>query len=166
MHPALHQRGFTLVEVLVVLLIVGIMSGGVSMALDTARRNDADDAIERLRRTLEASAERAAIQGRPIAIDFLTDGYRFSALDANGRWRPFEHPPIHVGRTLPSTLRIEGVRLTTGQGTASPRPLQRRLILAARSPRYELILNGPRGRIVLTGDPTGRVSTSATLDVR
>lgn len=152
-----HGAGFTLIEVLVVLLIVSIMISGAGLALDAVRRNDADGAIERLRRTLEASAERALMQGRPVAIEIMPDGYRFFAPDSNGRWWPFESPPLQVAGTLPASIRAEGIRFPADASATAPAGLQRRLVLGTRPPRYELVLDTARGRVILAGDPTGRV---------
>ena len=47
-------RGFSLIELLVVMLIVGIIAGGASLGIDAARANDTELATEHLRRALEA----------------------------------------------------------------------------------------------------------------
>lgn len=144
------QRGFTLVEILVVLAILGIAIGGVSLAVGSARAHDADLALERLRHSLEACAERASIRGRPLALELLADGYRFAAPDDDGRWREFAEAPLFSPRQLPDTLRWLGLR-TGNAGTA------RRLEFGQRPPRFELALQGPHGTVLLVGDPSGRV---------
>lgn len=154
-----RTRGFSLVELMVVLVIVGIMTGGASMAIDSLRANDADDAIERLRRVLEASAERAAVRGRPLAVDFVSDGYRFAELGTDGRWRPLEQAPLFVARTLPAAVRTGALRLND----TTPRALERsagnssRLVFGGRAPRFELVLADRARSVVLRGDPNGRV---------
>ena len=89
-----RHAGFTLIEVMVVLVIMGVMATGITIGLDSLRGRDAEQALKRLRLVLEASADRAVVRGRPIAIEFLPDGYRFSALDADDNWRPLIDPPV------------------------------------------------------------------------
>ena len=140
--------GFTLVELLVVMIVIGIAVAGASLGLDALRGRDAALAAERLRWVLEASAERAQVRGRPIAMELLPDGYRFSALDADGRWVAFDEPPVFAERLLPQQmhweLRVEG------------RPAER-LVFGARAPRFELVLHTPEGDISLSGSETGAV---------
>ena len=89
-----RSAGFTLIEVMVVLVIMGVMATGITLGIDSLRGRDADQALRRLRLVLEASADRASVRGRPIAVEFLPDGYRFSALDPDDNWRPLIDPPI------------------------------------------------------------------------
>ena len=144
------RQGFTLIEVLVVLTIVGLVASGISLSLETLRGRDTDRAIERLRHVLEHTAERAQTRGQPIALELLTDGYRFSTLDTDGRWVAFEEAPLFVERVLPNDLSWGGLRLDTGE--------TRRLVFGNRAPRFELAVDTPAGRVLLSGTPTGAVS--------
>lgn len=149
--PPQHRRpcGFTLIEVLVVLAIVGIVVAGASLSLETLRHRDVDRAIERLRWVLEATAERAQTLGQPLALELLPDGYRFSALDTDGRWVAFDEAPLFSEQVLPDTLRWQGLR--TAQGSSE------RVVFGNRSPRYELRVSTPDGIRVLAGQATGAV---------
>ena len=77
-----------------VLVIMGVMATGISLGIDSLRGRDADQA-SRLRLVLEASADRASVRGRPIAIELPPDGYRFAALDADDNWRPHRPAGVH-----------------------------------------------------------------------
>ena len=153
---ARRAAGFTLIEVMVVLVIMGIMATGLSVGLDSLRGRDADQALKRLRLVLEASADRASVRGRPIAIEFLPDGYRFSALDPDDNWRPLIDPPVFTERTLPAGLAWAGLRLD-GQAEASAAP---RLQFGTQPPEYELRVATPGGNARFTGKASGEVILS------
>jgi len=146
------QAGFTLIEVMVVLVIMGVMATGISLGLDSLRGRDADQALRRLRLVLEATADRAAVRGRPIVIEFLPDGYRFSALDPDDNWRPLNDPPVFVEKTLPSGLYWSGLRIDGQPEAATPR-----LQFGTQAPEYELRVATPSGEARLIGKANGDV---------
>lgn len=150
-----RSAGFTLIEVMVVLVIMGVMATGISLGIDSLRGRDADQALRRLRLVLEASADRASVRGRPIAIELLPDGYRFAALDADDNWRPLIDPPVFTERTLPAGLAWAGLRLE-GQ----PDGASRRLQFGTQAPEYELRVTTPGGEARFTGRANGEVLLS------
>jgi general secretion pathway protein H len=150
--PRRRIAGFTLIEVMVVLVIMGLVATGITVGLDSLRGRDAEQALKRLRLVLEASADRASVRGRPIAVEFLPDGYRFSALDPDDNWRPLIDPPVFAERTLPAGLAWAGLRLD-GQGEATSPRLQ----FGSQAPEYELRVATPVGEARLTGRASGEV---------
>lgn len=147
-----HHAGFTLIEVLVVLSIVALMAGGLTLSLGAARAQEAEHAVERLRRMLEAAAERAEVTGQPIAVDFLVDGYRFSAYETDGNWHPLHDAPHFAERILPAEVRPFGLRIERRELSAD-----RRLVFSGTAPNFELRLDTPGGPVSLVGRATGVV---------
>lgn len=143
-------RGFTLIEVLVVMTILGLAISGVSLSLETLRNRDTDLASERVRWVLEAAAERARIRGQAIAFETLADGYRFSIRDVDGRWIAFDEAPLFVERVLPENLRWMSLKV---EGVETDR-----IVFASRAPRFELRMQSGDSDIRLDGRPTGAVS--------
>lgn len=147
-----RAHGFTLIEVMVVLVIMGLVATGISVGLDSLRGRDTEQALKRLRLVLEASADRAQVRGRPIVIEFLPDGYRFAALDADDNWRPLIDPPVFAERPLPPGLTWLGLRLEGQPEVSAPR-----LLFGTQAPEYELRVATPGGEARFIGKANGQV---------
>jgi general secretion pathway protein H len=80
--------GFSLIEILVVLVILAITVVAVTLAISGAggERQLARDA-ERLRALVAYACEQAELGGREIGLSFASDGYRFSRGD-HADWVP------------------------------------------------------------------------------
>jgi len=79
--------GFTLLEMLVVLVIAGILIGTASLAVTRNPRTDLNEEGRRLALLFESAGDEAQVRSRPIAWQPEPGGYRF-AMRVEGAWRP------------------------------------------------------------------------------
>lgn len=79
----MRRSGFTLIEILVVITIVGVMIAGALLSLGVVGvdRGYARDA-ERMRAMLEYLRDRAELEGREYGVMLDLEGYRFVVYDS------------------------------------------------------------------------------------
>ena len=114
--------GFTLVELLVVLVIVGLVSGAVVLAMPDPRGSLVAEA-ERFAARAHAAQERAVTDNRAVALRIGGDGYAFERR-SDGEWAPLEARPfgqVAWRRETVAVLVPEGERIVfDATGFAEP----------------------------------------------
>lgn len=78
--------GFTLIEVLVVMLIIGIVSGIAVLSLRTSSQAGAHGAAQRFRAVLDAVALDALASSRDYGLLVWQRGYAFVQLNDKDKW--------------------------------------------------------------------------------
>ncbi len=79
--------GFTLLELLVVLVIVGILLGAVALNVNPGNRQLLQNEAQRIALLLQLARDEAIVRNRPIA--FEADDYRYRFLLRQGEgWQP------------------------------------------------------------------------------
>jgi general secretion pathway protein H len=81
-----RQRGFTLLEMLVVLVIAGLLVSLASLSLSRNPRTDLNEEAQRLALLFESAGDEAQVRARPIAWMPLENGFRFDIHTEDG-WR-------------------------------------------------------------------------------
>src|SRR5256885_13851016 len=113
------SAGFTLVEILVVVLIIGVISAGVLLSVSlTGRDRELEKESDRLLALFTYAREQAELQTREYGVSFQDDGYEFLTYDMRrAMWRGVFEDDALSARKLPDGL---GVRRT-----AEARPVVR-----------------------------------------
>ena len=79
-------KGFTLVEVLVTLAVIGLGLGLISLTLGHDSATQLRTESDRLRTALEHAGSLAQWRRSDLAFEAVADGYRFLHPAADGRW--------------------------------------------------------------------------------
>lgn len=112
-------RGFTLIEVVVVLLIITIILGIVGVNLTRSRSDVVRDEAQRLAVVLQNAQQEAILEGRPLGFAFTADGYRFLRLNDKGHLVPIEADELLSPRSLPPPISLAPVEPTNAQTTSA-----------------------------------------------
>lgn len=112
----LPPAGFSLIEILVVIVILAVTAAAVTLAVgDVGERRLARDA-ERLQALLGYACEQAELSGRQIGLSLDRDGYRFSRAD-HADWLPErdgELRPRKWNVAADALLTRDGLRVDVG----------------------------------------------------
>jgi len=121
-HPVMRAAGgFSLLELLVVVVIIGILATMMTLSLGvTGGDRELEQDVDRLRALIAVASEDALLQGRELGITFVEDGYEFALLDPDeNRWVRLQSDPVlksrAFGDNVELVVEIEGreVRLQT-----------------------------------------------------
>ena len=102
-------RGFTLIEIMVVVLIIGVMSAGLLLSVSlTGRDRELEKESDRLLALINYAREQAELQTREYGIIFQDDHYEFVSYDVHRQiWRTvFEDDALQL-RRLPYGLDVK-----------------------------------------------------------
>jgi general secretion pathway protein H len=153
--------GFTLIEILVVVFIIGLLSAGMVLSVSlTGRDRELERESNRLFALFNYAREQAELQSREYGVMFRDDGYEFLAYDMRrAAWRSISEDDALEPRRLPDGL---GVKLTVD---ARPVVLARPANAKDRTPQVMIFSNGDLTSFAATLERDGGVrSVTVTQD--
>jgi general secretion pathway protein H len=149
-----REAGFTLVELMVVLVIIGLASAAVALTLPDPRASVGDEA-ERLAARLKRAQEEAVLGARPVAVTLDPSGYAFQ-VQRHGAWRALEERPF--GRIAWSEGMTAAVAVA-GAAPAAEGRVRFDVTGGATPATVELARDGRRARVAV--DQGGAVRVDA-----
>ncbi|HWX68723.1 MAG TPA: type II secretion system minor pseudopilin GspH [Steroidobacteraceae bacterium] len=132
------SRGFTLIEILVVMVIIGVITAGILLSVNiTGRDRELEKESDRLLALFSYAREQAELQTREFGVMFQDDGYEFLTYDPRrAAWRSVFEDDALVARHLPDGL---GFKLSV---EARPVVLNRPKDAKDKTPQIMIFSNG------------------------
>jgi len=147
-----RAAGFTLLEMLVVLLIAGIIISLASLTLTRNPRTDLNEEAQRLALLFESAGDEAQVRARPIAWQPQAGGFRFDIRTEDG-WRPLRDDLLGPRQWEGG---VTSVAITYPGGDDDTNA--NRLIFGTEAVDVpvQVTLFSPAGRATIVGTGTGR----------
>lgn len=158
-----NQRGVSLVEILVVLMIAAMVAGVVVTSMPPLR-SAAQDESERFAARLSMAAEQAVTKGEMIGLKVEEDGYSFYRYD-RGEWEAYNgdfksagsfSPDLAVEVTLADTAMKNQQSETKKDTEETPRPGVLFAPTGETTP-FEIAFREKRARVDVVLDGAGGV---------
>ena len=136
--------GFTLVEILVVMVIIGITLGMASLNAIPSPRQDLENEAKRLTLLLQLARDEAIVRNKQVAFEATPERYHFLVRNETGwipmngddllRERPFRNAPVRLLLDPPAAgIPGETMRVTFGR-----EPVDKPFVLTLASGNYSV----------------------------
>lgn len=88
MHTARNQVGFTLLEILVVLILLGIILSVAVLSVGGSKEREIEQEVQRMVQLIHLAKEEAILNQQELAVKFSPNAYEFLRLE-NEDWIPY-----------------------------------------------------------------------------
>jgi len=150
--------GFTLIEVLVVVIIIAIASAVVIANLDGDDRGRMEREARRLATALEHAASLAQWHSETLGVSAEGGVYRFWRRRADDSWAVLDDDALLAARALPADFSVRPASYG-GAPVAEDAVLPFRA--SGRNEPYSLLLANPAWNVLVAADPLNRVHFAA-----
>lgn len=156
-----RRAGFTLLEILVVIVIIALGSGLVVATLGQDERGTLDRESRRFAGALEYAAQRAQMRQETLGVSATSvpppSQWRFWIRAGDGRWHALSGDPLLAPHVLPAPLVVRPLQFG-GRALRSDAIVPLRA--SGRNEPYAFDLRGEAFETIVGADPLNRVSVS------
>lgn len=148
MHSLRADRGFSLVEVLMVVAIIGLMAGVVVLSLPNESQN-VRQALNRTERAMVALSRDSILTGRVLGLVFNRDGFETVQLTDDGWVLDNSTLKLDARRWQPlalTSVQVEGADISLAASGLEP---QLWFLPTGEHPAFELSFEGQNVRAAL-----------------
>ena len=162
-----HRNGFTLIEVLVVVMIVSIVATMALLSMNFGESRKDQEEARRLVALVKLASQQAIISGSELALEVAKDGYRFLKYH-DQQWTTIEDRELRP-REMPGNIELEtyiyggmASEDSNSDNKNSDETLPRIYILSSGElTPFKIVVSGDAGSLYrVTGDAGGRVEMS------
>jgi general secretion pathway protein H len=167
----MRSKGFTLVEILVVVVIMAVVISLAVLSIGvTGRDNQIDQEGRRIQALIDLLHERAVLEGRDFGVSIQPNAYDFLVYDTvRDTWRRFDQENEYRHRVLPSGVSFQlqldqqtVVLKAPDKALSGGPPANPQLAISAsgEGTPFRLILqrDATQARAAVNGDAMGKVS--------
>src|SRR5262245_8812276 len=156
----MRERGFTLIETLVVVLIIAIIVALAGAQLMRSPGEAVRDESEHLALLLQAARDEAILQGRVFAFGAQSDAYQFLRLERDGKLKAAKDDALLRPRQLPPGVTIAGLKIEGAENDdAQPKGIV--FLPSGDLPAFRIVLAGGGARWSVVGSPDGGIRAEA-----
>jgi general secretion pathway protein H len=155
----MRQRGFTLIEILVVVAIMAIVLGATVARLELSDSRKARHAAEQLGDLFDSARDEAVTSGRNVAISSDGEGYQFwIAEEGRSEWLPLaDNELLRAGRLA------SGVNWSAQAVNGNWRPVGERIVFTPNGlvEPFQVKLTAGESSVIIATDVMGRMALDA-----
>ncbi|WP_353572533.1 type II secretion system minor pseudopilin GspH [Candidatus Albibeggiatoa sp. nov. BB20] len=122
MTPNSKTTGFTLLELLIVILIIGVIISFATLSIGDKRQQVLRQEIKQLAALIQFTQQEAIFKNQDLAINFTENSYRFYLLSEDRQWQglkktPFRERKLASGLVLELNIEDDPIQLATTETT-------------------------------------------------
>ncbi|MBI3545465.1 MAG: GspH/FimT family pseudopilin [Gammaproteobacteria bacterium] len=156
-------RGFTLIEITVVVLIIVIVLGIVGVNLEPDRNSAVREEAQRLAFLLHTAQQEAVLQGKVLAVALQAQGYSFVMLNDKNEFKPMPDDEIFRARSLPPNISISAIDIEGAAENEAPRLV---ILPTGELPAFIVTFSRDSAHWQVVGTETGEITARVAPAVK